>query len=101
MKKSTQPGGNVLFCPPKRHAKQQQATDMTAKTAGDTPRKKQIRLRNAKDVRRELARLYNETRAGTIETHEATKLAHVLEILRRAIETDDIETRLAELEASE
>lgn len=59
---------------------------------------KSTRLTTARDVRRELARLYGEARAGAIDPATATKLAHVLELLRRAIELDDITKRLDALE---
>ena len=49
-------------------------------------------------MRRELARLYGEARAGTLAVGDASKLANVLQILGRMIETGDLEVRLEELE---
>jgi hypothetical protein len=56
------------------------------------------RLDSAIRVRRELARLYGEARAGTLAVGDASKLANVLQILGRMIETGDLEGRLEELE---
>jgi hypothetical protein len=56
------------------------------------------RLDSAARVRRELARLYGEARAGTLAVGDASKLANVLQILGRMIETGDLEGRLEELE---
>ncbi len=56
------------------------------------------RLDSAIRVRRELARLYGEARAGDLAVGDASKLANVLQILGRMIETGDLEGRLEELE---
>jgi len=56
------------------------------------------RLDSAIRVRRELARLYGEARSGALAVGDASKLANVLQILGRMIETGDLEVRLDELE---
>ena len=56
------------------------------------------RLDSAARVRRELARLYGEARSGALAVGDASKLANVLQILGRMIETGDLEARLEELE---
>ena len=56
------------------------------------------RLDSAARVRRVLARLYGEARAGTLAVGDASKLANVLQILGRMIETGVLEGRLEELE---
>ena len=56
------------------------------------------RLDSAARVRRELARLYGEARSGALAVGDASKLANVLQILGRMIETGDLEVRLDELE---
>ena len=56
------------------------------------------RLDSAVRVRRELARLYGEARSGALAVGDASKLANVLQILGRMIETGDLEGRLEELE---
>lgn len=57
-----------------------------------------IPLRTAGDVQRELARLYRQMKSGQIAPSDGTKMAYVLNLLRQAIETGDIETRLNALE---
>jgi hypothetical protein len=49
-------------------------------------------------VRRELARLYRQARAGELEVGDASRLANILQILGRMIEGSVLERRLAELE---
>lgn len=62
------------------------------------PRPRRIRLGSMIEVRRELARLYAEARAGEVATQDASRLANMLMILGRLIEGSDFERRLAELE---
>lgn len=63
------------------------------------PSAAEIPLRNATDIRRELARLYREARGGKLDRGEANKLAWLLGELRKAVELEEIEARLAQLEA--
>lgn len=56
-------------------------------------------LRSANDVQRELARLYRQMKAGEIAPADGTKLAYVLNLLRQAIETGQLEARIGALEA--
>lgn len=56
------------------------------------------RLDSLAGVRRELARLYKEARAGELEVGDASKLANILQILGRMIEGTELERRIAELE---
>ncbi|MEN2386204.1 hypothetical protein [Comamonas sp. A7-5] len=63
-----------------------------------TPRLR-IPLRSADDVRRELARLYRQMKSKEISAADGTKLAYVLNLLRQAIETGELETRIAALES--
>lgn len=49
--------------------------------------------------RPQLARLYRSMKAGEIAPADGTKLAYVLNLLRQAIETGQLEARLAALEA--
>lgn len=63
-----------------------------------TPRLR-IPLRSADDVCRELARLYRQMKSGAIPPADGTKLAYVLNLLRQAIETGELETRIAALES--
>src|SRR3954447_13193089 len=49
-------------------------------------------------VRRELARVYREARVGAIDVADASKLANILQIMGRMIETSEVEARLDVLE---
>ncbi|MFM0095730.1 hypothetical protein PQQ87_08960 [Paraburkholderia nemoris] len=62
-------------------------------------RKTRAKLDSAQEVRFELAKLYRQARNGKIDVGDASKLAHMLQVLSRVIETSDIERRLEELEA--
>lgn len=64
------------------------------------PPAKRLRLplATADDVRRELAKLYREARAGRVEVQDASRLANILQILARCIETGDLEQRIETLE---
>jgi len=59
-------------------------------------------LESLRDVRRELADLYRAARGGELPAQEASRLANVLDILRRAIADDEaagLSERLGRLEA--
>lgn len=57
-------------------------------------------LKRADDVRRELGRLYREGKAGHRDVSDVSKLANVLQILGRLIETTDLEKRVEALETT-
>ena len=57
-------------------------------------------LKTADDVRRELGRLYREGKAGHRHVSDVSKLANVLQILGRLIETTDLEKRVEALETA-
>jgi hypothetical protein len=56
------------------------------------------RLENLAGVRRELARLYREARAGRLDVADASKLANILQVLGRMIEGAELEGRVEALE---
>jgi hypothetical protein len=60
-----------------------------------------IRLNSVNDVAKELRKLYRESRAGTLATAEATKLAYLLNMLANILATSDLEQRLEELESEQ
>ena len=62
------------------------------------PGRLRLRLKSADDVRAELGRLYREARAGRVETQDASRMANMLSILGRLIETGDLEQRIERLE---
>lgn len=55
-------------------------------------------LRTNQEVRREIARLYLSARRGELDVGDASKLANILSILGRLINSDQTEERLASLE---
>ena len=70
--------------------------DATRGTCTPTPRK--IKLNRLEDVRQEMARVYREARAGTIDSSEAGRLAYILTGIGKLIEATEIEKRLSEME---
>lgn len=57
-----------------------------------------LNLSTSEDVRREMAKVYRETRNRLIEPSEATKLVFILSQILRAHESFVLETRITELE---
>jgi len=57
-----------------------------------------IDLRDAHAIRREMASVYRDMRAAKIETQEGTRLAYVLDMIRKAYETGALEDRIELLE---
>lgn len=70
--------------------------DQQGNLVDPTPSK--IALHNATSIRRELASVYRDMRSGTIETQDGTRLAYVLDMMRKAYETEQLEKRLNEVE---
>lgn len=69
-------GGNVLTLPPRP----------------------KVDLHDGHAIRRELAALYRDARAGRVDTRDATRLAYILDMLRKAYETCVLQTRLEQIE---
>jgi hypothetical protein len=68
-------------------------------TLGDpTPR---INLSTSEDIRREMARVYRETRGNKILPNNGTKLVYMLINILKAYEVTEIEKRLVELEKAD
>ncbi|NBV01088.1 MAG: hypothetical protein EBS31_06575 [Burkholderiaceae bacterium] len=61
----------------------------------DTPR---INLSNAEDIRREMSKIYRETRNMKIPASDATKLVFILTQILKAYESEVIEKQLTRLE---
>jgi hypothetical protein len=57
-----------------------------------------IDLRDAHAIRRELGSVYRDMRAGRIATQDGTRLAYVLDLIRKAYETAVLADRLELLE---
>ena len=60
-----------------------------------TPR---INLSTSEDIRREMAKVYRETRCNKILPSNGTKLVYILVNILKAYEVTEIEKRLADLE---
>ena len=67
-------------------------------TVSPTPRVRPSRLGTPSGVRRELARLYLDARKDRVNPNAAAKLAYILTCLHKAIETEMVEQRIADLE---
>jgi hypothetical protein len=63
-----------------------------------TPTPPKIKLNALEDVRREMASVYREARAGRMDTGEAGRLAYILTGIGKLIEATDIERRLVQME---
>ncbi len=64
------------------------------------PRRYRCKLDTATDVRREMQRVYRESRSQTISVDHASKWANMLSLIVRAIETSEFERRLEALEGN-
>ena len=56
------------------------------------------KLHTARDVRKELARLYRAARTNAVAPADASRMAHILNIVLRSIEVSEVEARLDALE---
>ena len=65
-----------------------------------TPPPSKIDLRDANALRRELACVYRDMRSGKIETQDGTRLAYVLDLIRKAFETEDLKKRIELIEST-
>lgn len=62
------------------------------------PKKRSIRLRTALDVRRLLSKLINGMYRDEIDTLKGTKIAYLCNVMLKAQELSEIESRLKALE---
>ena len=70
--------------------------DEHGKFLSPTPVK--IDLRDSHAIRRELGAVYRDMRSGRIETQEGTRLAYVLDMIRKAYETAILQERIESME---
>ena len=66
-------------------------------------RKRRVKIGRLTSVGRvaiELGRLYRQARHGEVETIEAYRLATILSVMAKCLETSAFEERLAEMEAA-
>jgi hypothetical protein len=76
-------------------------TPTASRDAPDPPCRLRLKLATADDVRKELAKIYREGKAGLRDIGDVSKLANVLMILNRCIEAGDLEKRIEQLEGGE
>ena len=69
--------------------------DLTGFDGLGTPR---INLATSEDIRREMAKVYRETRCNKILPNNGTKLVYMLVNILKAYEVTEIEKRLTDLE---
>lgn len=69
-----------------------------SKENSPTPIPPKIDLRDAHAIRRELAAVYRDMRAGRIKSSDGTRLAYVLDMIRKSFETGVLQDRLECLE---
>jgi predicted nucleic acid-binding protein len=60
-----------------------------------------INLSTSEDIRREMARVYRETRCNKILPNNGTKLVYILTNILKAYDVTEIEKRLVELEKAQ
>lgn len=63
-----------------------------------TPTPPKIDLRDATAIRRELGAVYRDMRTGRIDPADGTKLAYVLDAIRKAYDAEVLQARLEILE---
>jgi len=73
-------------------------TETRDDTPPPSPKGKRVKLKTVGDVSHEMAKLYREARNGKIDVSDASKLANMLSILSRVLETSDLEKRVEQLE---
>jgi len=73
-----------------------QLIDREEITCDPTPRL--IELHHAKAIRLELSKVYRDMRSGKIDPSDGTKLAYVLDMLRKSHETAVLQDRIELLE---
>ena len=67
-------------------------------TGKPDPTPPKIKLSSIEDVRREMATIYREARAGKLDISDAGRLAYILTGVGKLVEVEQVEKRLIELE---
>lgn len=63
-----------------------------------TPVSERLRLSTIKECRRELAKVYTDTRRGIISPQDGTRLTYILTALSNIIRDSELEERIKKLE---
>lgn len=64
----------------------------------DKPARYRAKLDTVGDIKREVAKLYRESRSGLMDVNDLSKYSYVLNNLAKIIETSELEERLEQLE---
>jgi hypothetical protein len=72
--------------------------DTAPKVAAD-PAPRRDRLASLAEIRREMAKVYRQMRSGKVKTQDGTRLAYVLSMIGKLIESSDLQQRLETIEA--
>jgi hypothetical protein len=67
-------------------------------TGEPDPTPPKTKLSSIEDVRREMATIYREARAGKVDISDAGRLAYILTGIGKLVEVEQVERRLIELE---
>ena len=67
-------------------------------TGKPDPTPPKTKLSSIEDVRREMATIYREARAGKVDISDAGRLAYILTGIGKLVEIEQVERRLIELE---
>ncbi|MGZ5054444.1 MAG: hypothetical protein ACXWAT_05805 [Methylobacter sp.] len=62
------------------------------------PARYRAKLDTLQDVKREMAKLYRESRSGVLDVQDATKMTWMLQAVGKVIEGSDLEKRIEVLE---
>lgn len=79
-------------------SKQQHSASLDGELLPASKPTPKINLQDARAIRRELAAVYRDARAGKIETQDATRLGYLLNLLGQALEREELEARIEALE---
>lgn len=73
-----------------------QLVESERKTEDRSPMR--IDLYNPTEIRREMGKVYRDMRTGKIPAQDGTRLAYVLDMIRKAYETDILQERITLIE---
>ncbi len=73
-----------------------QLVESERKTEDRSPMR--IDLYNPTEIRREMGKVYRDMRTGKIPAQDGTRLAYVLDMIRKAYETDLLQERITLIE---
>jgi hypothetical protein len=71
---------------------------ITGEVRTPTPSRYRAKLDTVGDIKREVAKLYRESRSGLMDVNDLSKYSYVLNSLAKIIETSELECRLEYME---